>query len=113
MYLAAAAAIISCASPSQEPRTMPGDSATLPDVLAKVPGLLSSCMCGLGESAEAIRTVCLVSKELSYTAMHEVTYCDVELGEGACPDPGQVIRLMQHTKLKHLSITINTTSGGF
>lgn len=91
---------------------MPGDGATLPQVLAKVPNLLLRCMHGLGRKANAIRTVRLINKELSYTAMHEVTACEVELGEGACPDPAQVIRLMRYTTLTYLSVTVVSTSGG-
>lgn len=86
---------------------------TLSDVLAKVPHLLPRCMLGLSRSGrgESIKNLRLISKEISVSVLQAVTSCEVELGEGACPEPQQVVRLMQYSKVETLCVSIVTTSG--
>lgn len=95
---------------------MPDRGPSLSDVLVQVPVLLplllTECSANFGARDEMMRDLRLVSKDTSITVMREVTQCSVQLGEGAFPNPAQVIRLMQYSKLQSLHITINTTSGG-
>lgn len=91
---------------------------TLPDMLAIVPNLLSKCVSGhtglhgVGWSrGHHIKNLRLVSKEIGRVAMREVTRCFVQLGEGACPEPQQVVHMMSHCNLLYLGVSLTTTSG--
>lgn len=88
---------------------------TLPDIMARVPHLVSYCMLPLEEDDDDvgcdIRVLRCVNKELSRTAMQMVTQCSLQLGEGVSPDQAQMVCLLSDSGLKTLQLTISTTSG--
>lgn len=90
---------------------MSDSGATLPDMLAMVPALLKTCTPRAFDTSMAV-ALRLVCKELSVTMTRVMWRCTVQLGEGACPTIGQVVRVMQLAKLRLLTVTVSTTSGG-
>lgn len=84
---------------------------TLFDIFTEVPQLLETSVCAGHSRAASIRSLRLVSKDMSGMALRAVQSCSVQLGGGASPDPRQVVRLMGHALLQCMHVTVLVRSG--
>lgn len=95
----------SCPRPAQE-------GTNLLDLFAKVPALLETCRHAWPlQAAGIIRALRLVSKDMGPIVMRTAQSCGVQVGEGAWPNPSEVVRLMSHAVLRSMDVTILIRSG--
>lgn len=91
------------------------DQTRLPDVLAKVPQLLMTCLARWEEHLEGIKVLRLVNKEIGRTASAAATNCSIQLGllvgDKRNLTATQLVMLMSHARLESLLVTINQSSG--
>lgn len=84
---------------------------TLIDIFTEVPQLLETSVCAGQSRAASIRSLRLVSKDMSGMALRAVRSCSVQLGGWASPDPRQVVRLMSHALMQSMHLTVLIRSG--
>lgn len=82
-------------------------------MLATVPDLFPSCVPDDTKQLEIVKLLRLVSKDVGSAVMDTVTSCSLQLGEGACLKPEQLVQLMGSRPLKSVNVTVMMTSGRF
>lgn len=90
---------------------MPLVNPSLGDMLATVPQLFASCVPDNAQKLHTVKLLRLVSKDMGSAVMNAVASCSVQLGEKACLNPDQLVKLMGNLLLKKLVVTVVMTSG--
>lgn len=58
-----------------------------------------------------IRVLRLVNKETYRAALRAVHSCSLQVGQGAKPDPHQVVQVLQHASLEEMRMTVLLNAG--
>lgn len=88
------------------------DSPTLADLLVMVPNLLPNYILPLwGSSSKSIKKLRRVSKEIGEIAETLLTSCKIQLGPYAMFAVDRVVKLVRHSRLESMKVTVNVLEG--